>query len=60
MKQSSKADWDRAFSAATARTRTYNRRECFVCGRSIGEGAYSGSDGNFRKHMATHNKEQGK
>jgi len=36
------------------RTRSYAQRECLTCGQVIHESAYSGKDGNFRKHLASH------
>jgi hypothetical protein len=34
--------------------KTYSQRECLTCGKIIHESAYSGKDGNFRKHLKSH------
>ncbi len=35
-------------------TKRYQERECLECGVVIRESAYSGNDGNFRKHVKSH------
>ena len=53
---STKSEWDAIEKkVATSRnTRTYASAECLICGRLIKEGCYSGRNGNYKRHMATH------
>ncbi len=46
-------DWDQVEREQRGRrSANYNKRQCPACGRTISEGAYSGSDGNWKKHVA--------
>lgn len=59
MRKTSKEEWAAVEAMGTTkRTRVYNSNTCPLCGRLIREGAYSGRDGNFKKHMGTHNQKE--
>ena len=52
-------DWNKVEVDQKPRRR-YRQATCPECGRTISEGAYSGIDGNLRKHVRSHLKpEQG-
>jgi hypothetical protein len=50
----SKEDWDRIERRSSNPRRApknYAKHTCIRCGRTISEGAYSGKNGNYKKHM---------
>ena len=53
MNDKQKADWARIearMARGHRRSVNYSKHTCIKCGRTISEGAYSGKNGNYKKH----------
>ena len=53
MNEKRKKEWDAIERGQGSGTvRRYRSTVCLLCGRTISEGAWSGADGNFKRHVA--------